>query len=356
MNATEDLNRLARRLRSLRRETWPGTRITQGDLATALDASPPLISSWEGGKALPPPERLDAYARFFATEKSVAKKPFRLVSDAQLTEEEGRRRDDLFHELTGMRNGVQGHQPAEAAATDPFDGSLWRFPSDQIITIVCSALPAHYLEPMPYTDPKAPDYVDLYRYADLDALLELHGHIRAVNPMNTVVLRTADRMRPEDYTSHLVLLGGVDWNTITAELLHRLDQPVRQLFRDDDDESGAFVVDEDGHERTFPPRLRKLDGMDDLVEDVAHFFRAVSPLNEKRTITICNGNYQRGTFAAVRALTDPRFRDRNEQHVRDRFGDEPTFSILCRAKVFLGSTVTPDWTNEDDVLHEWPAA
>jgi transcriptional regulator with XRE-family HTH domain len=338
----------------LRTETWPGKRIKQSDLAQALDASAPLISSWEGGKAVPPLERLDAYARFFATEKSVAKRPFGLVGDAQLTDEERLRRDDLYRELTGLRNGIQGHEPIGATTADPFAGSPWRLPAGQDITIVCSALPDHYLERMPYTDPDAPDYVDLCRYADLDALLELHGHIRAANPMNEVRIRTADTVRPEDYTSHLVLLGGVDWNTVTAELLHCLDLPVRQLFRDDEDEAGAFVVDQDGSELSFPPMLRKINGKDDLVEDVAHFYRTTSPLNEKRTITICNGNYQRGTFAAVRALTDPRFRDRNEQHVRTRFGGEPAFSILCRAKVFLGTTVTPDWTSEDDVLHEWP--
>jgi transcriptional regulator with XRE-family HTH domain len=356
VNATEDPDRLARRLRSLRRETWRGKRLTQSDLAAALDASAPLISSWEGGKAVPPLERLDAYARFFATERSVAKKPFHTFTEAQLTEEELRRRDDLFRELTGLRHGIQGHEPAGAPAVDVIDASVWRFPPDQDITIVCSALPDYYLEPMPYTDPDAPDYVDLYRFADLDALLELHGHIRAVNPMNTVQIRTADRVRAEDFTSHLVLLGGVDWNTITAELLHRLDLPVRQLAREDDDSAAGFVVDQDGREVMFSPELRKVRGKDRLVEDVAHFFRTMSPLNEKRTITICNGMYQRGTFAAVRALTDPRFRDRNDQHVRDRFGDEPAFSILCRAKVIIDTTVTPDWTSEDDVLHEWPAA
>jgi hypothetical protein len=164
-------------------------------------------------------------------------------------------------------------------------------------------------------------------------------------------------VRPEDFTSHLVLLGGVDWNTITAELLlYRLDLPVRQLAREDDESAAGFVVDQNGREVMFSPELRKVGGQERLVEDVAHFFRTMSPLNEKRTITICNGMYQRGTFAAVRALTDPRFRDRNDKHVRDRFGDEPAFSILCRAKVIVTTTVTPDWTSEDDVLHEWPAA
>ena len=42
---------LARRLRALRQERWPGISLTQGELAQALGGdyrlSVPLISSWE---------------------------------------------------------------------------------------------------------------------------------------------------------------------------------------------------------------------------------------------------------------------------------------------------------------------
>lgn len=352
--AEEPYRRLARRLKELRTDVWPGQRITQGELAKALGASAPLISSWEGRKALPPLDRLDAYARFFATEKSIAKRPFRLLSESHLSVEERHQYSELFRELTSLRDRAEGQQPATAAVGDPYAASHWLFPSAQDITIVCSALPPDYLAAMPYTDPKAPDYVDLYRYADLDALLELHGHIRAANPLNEVHLRTPDEVRQDDFTSHLVLLGGVDWNTITAELLSRLDLPVRQLARASEDEPGGFVVDEGGKKRTFSPDLRTIGGKERLFEDIAHFFRAVSPLNEKRTVTICNGMYQRGTYGAVRALTDARFRDRNEQHLRDRFAGETTFSIISRVKVLAGEPVTPDWTSPDDVLHEWP--
>jgi hypothetical protein len=62
--------------------------------------------------------------------------------------------------------------------------------------------------------------------------------------------------------------------------------------------------------------------------------------------------YQRGTYGAVRALTDKRFRDRNREYLRERFGGETTYSILSRVTVFLGKAVTPDWS--EDLLHEWP--
>jgi transcriptional regulator with XRE-family HTH domain len=332
-----------------------GQRLTQGDLAEAMGTSVPLISSWEStsNPKTPPRERLANYATFFATERSVAQTPFRVLPKSQLTIEERSRRDELFRELIGLRNGAQGSESGPTAA-DPFGGSHWRFPPDQDITIVCSALPQEYLASMPYTDPSAPDYVELYKYADLDALLELFGHLRAANPFSNVRVLTPDDVKGDDYTSHLVLLGGVDWNTITAELLHRLDVPVRQLARESEAVPGGFLVGDGEDQQLFSPVLRQVGDTEILDEDVAHFFRAPSPLNDKRTITICNGSFQRGTYAAVRALTDARFRDRNENHLRTRFAGETTFSIICRAKVILGDLVTPDWSSSEDVLHEWP--
>ena len=55
-----------------------------------------------------------------------------------------------------------------------------------------------------------------------------------------------------------------------------------------------------------------------LLEDVALFARAVNPFNRKRFVTICNGMYGRGTYGAVRALTDERFRDRNMEYIQAR--------------------------------------
>lgn len=346
---------LARRLRALRTQGLAGQRITQSDLGDAIGASGPSISSWESRDRpkAPPRERLDSYATFFATERSVTQRPFRVLHAPQLTNDERTRRDELLQELTSLWNRVNGHKPSPTTV-DVFDNGLWHFPPGEDITIVCSALPPDYLKPMPYTDSDAPDYVALYKFADLDALLELFGHLRAANPTSNVSFRAPVEVKTDDYTSHLVLLGGVDWNSITAELLHRIDVPVRQLARVSESMSGGFQVTDGKARRLFAPVMRTEGGREILVEDVAHFFRAPSPLNEARTMTICNGMYARGVYGAVRALTDARFRERNETHLRERFAEEKTFSVISRVKVILGDTVTPDWSNPDDVLHEWP--
>lgn len=122
--------------------------------------------------------------------------------------------------------------------------------------------------------------------------------------------------------------------------------PVRQLGRDSDSDAGGFEVDQE----VFRPVLDA--GV--LVEDVAHFYRGLSPFNKECTVTICNGIFARRTLAAVRALTDADFRDRNEEYLDGRFPSREQFSILFRVPVINGAPLTPDWTTAASLLHEWP--
>ena len=89
-----------------------------------------------------------------------------------------------------------------------------------------------------------------------------------------------------------------------------------------------------------------------LKEDIACFYRGISPYNALRTVTICNGMFARGTLGAVRTLTDRRFRDRNEGYINERFA-QPPYGILSRVAVVGGETSTPDWTDPHVRLFEW---
>ncbi|HEU5470818.1 MAG TPA: helix-turn-helix transcriptional regulator [Actinophytocola sp.] len=350
---------LADRLRSLRQHGWPGRAVTQRELGNALDVSPPLISAWENPNkpAIPPEERLESYATFFATERSVSQRPYRLIEMTRLTAPERTRRRELLEELTELRNAaLAADNHANTGPAEVPTGGLWRFPDTHAITIVSSELPEHLRQALPYTDSDSPDHVESYRYSDLDALLEVYGHIRSVNPNSHVFVRAAPDLTPDDYTSHLVLLGGVDWNPATADVLSRLELPLRQEGRDLESSSGIgyFEVLDGSNRQVYRPKLLSEGTRAILIEDVAHFYHGVSPFNVKRTVTICNGMYQRGTFGAVRALTDVRFRDRNERYINARFANQEDFSILFRVLIANGQVVTPDWTQEHLRLHAWP--
>jgi hypothetical protein len=352
---------LARHLRLLREERWPMVKVTQTQLAQALGRdrplSVPLISSWESpsNPKIPPIPRLEAYATFFATDRSIVENPPRLLSPADMTESERRAKDELLRELIGLRKEAmrttETRSPAEdfeALSTGP-----WRFDDGRPIAIVCARLPPEMLQRMPYTDRNDPDFVELYTYADLDSLFELHGHLRAANPVSQVNYAAPERLRPDDYTSHLVSLGGVDWNRATVSLLDQLQLPVRQMASWDSPEGAYFEVEESGRTVQHRPRLDEVQGRQILSEDVALFARAVNPYNRLRTVSICNGMYSSGCFGAVRALTDARFRDRNAAYLQDRFGASESFCILSRVRVEAGVAVTPDWTVPESRLFEW---
>lgn len=348
---------LARRLRALRCEQWPERTVTQGQLAKALGGvSVALVSSWEKlSRPTPPPQHhLATYARLFATERSIDGSSLRPLELDELTPSERVQHDELLDELTRLR-GTARTGRAAPTASEHDDRKLWHFPYDQDVTIVCAPLPPNMLAGVPFTDPGNPDYLRMARFADLDTLIELYGHIRALNPDNTVKCRTSDELRPDDFTSHLVLIGGVDWNTATRDMFLRVEIPVSQRDRPGDDDFGAFVVhDEGGEEVLFEPQVEQFGTTKTLVEDVAHFYRGPNPYNSKRTVTFLNGMFGRGTFGAARALTDPRFRDRNEAYVRGRFDGSGPFSVLSRVPVVNGRVVTPDWTIPHNRLHEWP--
>lgn len=372
MNDQDPRQALARRLRALREEHWPGTRVKQSQLAEALSGdgnrpvSVPLISSWESrtDPKVPPVARIQGIASFFATRRSLDAKVARLLSLEEMTAPERTAREKLLQELNGLRRaaldapGVSLSRTAMPSPVQEIADSLstgpYRIPADHRITIVCAQLPKDMLQRMPYTDASDPDYVASYRYSDLDSLLELFGHLRATNPTSHVGFWAADRLTEDDYTGHLVSLGGVDWNQATSSVLERLELPVKQVS-DWDKEGGAYfeVTQADGSTVAHHPRLEESGGRKILREDVALFARAVNPFNQKRFVTICNGMYGRGTYGAVRALTDQRFRDRNAQYLQETFGDSDAFCILSRVTVENGKALTPDWTLPHTRLFEW---
>jgi transcriptional regulator with XRE-family HTH domain len=357
---------LARRLRALREDHWLGKRITQPQLAQALGGvSVPLISSWESqtNPKIPPPARLDAYATLFATARSFDEDPGRLISPRDMSEDERRAMNELKRELAQMRSAaMRAGLPATADSpkldrlaeiTESLNAGPYRYPDGDDITIVCPELPERMLARIPYTDINDPDYIELLTYSEQDALLEIHGHLRAANPANQVNLRIAGKLARDDYTSHLISLGGIDWNELTTSALEKLQLPVRQVADWGTEGGQYFEVEEAETMRQHRPVLGKAGERPVLHEDVALFARAVNPFNRKRTITICNGMYGRGTYGAVRALTDQRFRDRNAEYLESRFGEAGSYCMLTRVPVLNGMTITPDWTLDAYRLFEW---
>lgn len=379
-------NGLGPRLRELR----VGWGVTQRQLSDALGLSGALVSSWENGSAVPPEERLNGYARFFATRRSTKQRPPSLIPAEDLTAEEERVRSELIDELVRLREEALDGPVQRVRETGALGGRFWYFPDGQPITILCTPLSQAQLGYKPAaaeagnlppvvqyaTNPSHPNAVRNLGNGDIDALLELVGHIRAENPTADVRWLTYDRVVSSDQlTGHLVVLGGMD-NAIgatplgdarTVEAFYRsLNLPVRTRWPQEGDGEfdGEFVVTVDAsgaptfdpekikNQEVYRPRFlreealadrpRKLTrGAPQLTADVAIIVRRNNPANPSTKLTVFSGMFSRGTYGAVRAFTDATFRTRNEQWLSGAL-DPEDFWILFQVSVFADNTITPD--------------
>ena len=340
---------LAQRLRSLResepsRLTGQSRQLTQQDLGRALGAPAPLsvstISMWEKGSRTPTNDRLVAYARLFCTARSFSDDVPRLLPRSELHDDELERLRELESELLQLRAAaVVGDSPAPSQPDH-----LLHFDGAASVTIVCADVPKD--EWPSHAFPEHRNFVRAAAFADLDALLELFGYLRAENPTTNVRIRAADDLKVEEVTDHLVLLGGVVWNEWTRLFAEQIGLPVEQDTRKNDN----FLVTTDKGQRELGPVLE--GGV--LKWDVGLFARAPNPQAPSHSVTFCNGVTTRGVRGAVQCFTDPNLRGPNERYVAERFADVPAWGLLMRVEIMNGESLTPDLSNNETRIFEWP--
>jgi hypothetical protein len=342
---------LALQLRYLRIEHWPDSKLTQAALARALGRNEPLspatVASWENRTApkLPPRERVEAYAQFFATRRSLGPEPALVPLDSFTAEEQAAYkglRDKLLRMHSAARGGTAPEEPLVARRS-------WNFTDGGPVTLVCAQLPKE--EASPLADPANPNHTRLMGFGDLDAMVELHGHVRAENPGMDVFFTTPPDVKSDHLSGHVVIIGGIGWNDVTQRLIDLSRLPVRQETDPAVPTGEIFLTSDNGKERKYLPQWSP--GTGELMEDVGLLVRMPNPLNSSRTITMCNGIHSRGVLGAVRTLTHDRLREKNEQYIARNFPDNQ-FGILMRVQVIQGEAMTPDFNTNGTVLYQWP--
>jgi transcriptional regulator with XRE-family HTH domain len=335
---------LARALRDLRESTWPDSELTQAQLAEALSSEGRVagatLSSWESlsNPKTPSAARLNALARFFSTRRSLEGQPH-LISEAELTPEE----TDRFRELESQL--LQLLRPEDRKVQH-----IFQFDSGPVI-VICPDAPTEVQGSLANEDD--PNFTKLQRYGDLDALIQLYGHLRAENPTIDVFYRLASEVVPDDYSGHVILLGGVGWNEVTRRIQGvRSRVPIRQIEADDLVAGDIFRIKTANGERSFYPESEQLGDRNELIADVAYVARLHNPFQFNRTLTICNGIHSRGVLGAVRCLTDTSVRMTNDEYLTDRFPDGE-FAVLLRVPVVGNEPLSPDLRDPARRLYEW---
>jgi hypothetical protein len=215
--------------------------------------TPSTLSAWENPSkpTLPSKDRLAAYARFFATARSLEGSPHLLpLTDLTDTEDEVRR--GLERELSRLRDQGTGETASHES---------WRFDDSAPITIICSELTkSDEVRLGPLSDVDNPNYTRLYSFADADALIELIGHLNSSNPEASVTFLLASQVTRKDLINHIVLLGGIAWNDVTRRLNAGAELPVRQVNHEKIYSGEVFEIEDGGGKgQLFLPRFQNGD-------------------------------------------------------------------------------------------------
>ena len=344
---------LAQRLRALRSDAG----LKQGDLANAFThdgqtVSAAAISSWERARrpAPLPESRLEPYARLFTLHGS----PPQLLPASELTADQQEQHAELLVELKLLFDQARGvSTAAESLRTSTYRS--WFFADDGPVVIIAPDAPEGLQGPL--ADKTDPNYTALHCFVDQDALIELHGHIRAENdPSLSVFFKLASAVTADDLSGHLVLLGGIAFNPVTERLLRLLQRlPIRQMEIPEVKTGEIFAIGHDAHERRFLPVWSQAAEATDptLEQDVGLLARVPNPFNSSKTLTLCNGIHSRGVLGAVRTLTDARIREANEAYLAKHF-PQGEYGLLVRVPVFNGAALSPDLQDPTNILYAWP--
>jgi transcriptional regulator with XRE-family HTH domain len=344
---------LAHRLRTLRDEAG----LTQGELAEVFtkdgrQVGAAAISSWERlrNPVLVPENRIEPYSRL----KALNRNPLSLPAEEELTPPEKVARDELLLDLTILFDQARGGSAAAEAARVPTYRS-WFFGDEGPVMIVAPDAPDSVRGPL--ADETNPNYTTMHWFADQDALIELHGHIRAENDAALpVFFKRASMVTADDLSGHLVLLGGIGWNPVTRRLLRLLERlPIRQMEIPELPTGEIFATGHGPDEQRFLPVWSEANGepSPELEEDVGLLARVANPFNSSKTLTLCNGIHSRGVLGSVRALTDARIREANEAYLAEHFPDGE-YALLMRVPVFHGEALSPDLKKPENILYAWP--
>ena len=289
------------------------------------------LSSWESttNPKTPPAARISTYARFFSTPRSMeGGTPPRT------------RRRTTQPSWSGSVNSK--HELSDLAGANPKPDIRSSSKPDRDRDLPDGAC----LGTEPTGEGAGSELHKMHQYGDLDALIDLYGHLRAENPTLDVFHRLTSDVVSDDLTSHVVLLGGVGWNKVTRRFQEPSSGPdypggSGRL----DDRRHLQVATADGDDFHYPEYEDLGDGSE-LIADVGYLARLRQPVQGQPYAHDLQWNPQpRG----IRRSTLPdrsRVRDENERYIADQFpGGE--FAILLRVPVVTNETLSPDLQDPD---------
>jgi nucleoside 2-deoxyribosyltransferase len=213
---------------------------------------------------------------------------------------------------------------------------VWFTRDTQSINIVCAPDP----EPSKFSDTHDPNYVDIDRFDDRDAVIELATFLAKRYPGAKVVRYLCGEMPQQALDCNLVVLGGPgcvagEGNEVGKDLMRSLSSAV--VYPEEGD--GLVWRDEQMRPTSFDAEGR-------VVEDWGSILAAPNPYNPANRIVMFHGTNTYGTLAAAIALLDSPQALKNHMRlaglgIEDRLTGHLNFEVLVRAEVGPNRRIKP---------------
>ena len=214
------------------------------------------------------------------------------------------------------------------------------------VTIVCPELPKSYRPK--YSRNASLEFVNLARYGDPDALVEVLSFLPKLLPNAQVKQLTCAELHPNDRAGNLIVIGGPDFNTVSRDLI----KAVRLPFTCEETTKGtAFLDTEKGTQVCSESKSRM------VTKDCGLFARFPNPWNEGRTVIMVCGLGTFGVLGAVKSFGMNKVGRANARTIkRITKSANPQFAALVpipvisaqptASRISVGSMYTYPWSSQ----------
>ncbi|MDD9823958.1 MAG: hypothetical protein OXU43_02130 [Gammaproteobacteria bacterium] len=212
----------------------------------------------------------------------------------------------------------------------------------QQTTIICPELPPSY-QPK-YAKPDSPEFVNLARFGDLDALVEVLTLLPQLAPNMETKYVTAQELQQRDRQGNVIVIGGPDFNSFAKDLLDRQSFPF--TYRNQKKKIALY-------ERTTKKGFQLQKNRKYVTHDYGLFARFPNPLNRQNVVIMIGGLQTFGVLGSVHAFGMNSIGKKNVKRVMKHCSGTLQFAVLVPVNVSGGQSSKSDIDMSTFHLHPW---
>lgn len=189
--------------------------------------------------------------------------------------------------------------------------------------VICPTLPVSYIPR--HARKSSPEFVNLAKYGDPDALVEVLILLRTFSP-NSIIERIISNKIPDNYyRENLIIIGGPDFNDVARDFMKESNCPIRYQITST---KCSFLCKPSRKEFLLKTKQRG-----QALQDYGLFARFPNPFNHSKTVIMIGGLGTHGVLGAAEAFGANPIGKNNTRKIVDNVSENPFFVVLIPVRV-----------------------